>query len=95
VADYSRALQIEPANATALHNRGSLFERLGRCAAVAQLPLFPAPILAVARYQLSVSYGHSRMPHINGRHKLLYLLQSCAVQGLTHTAPSLLLLVCT
>lgn len=30
VFDYSKALQVEPTNSTALHNRGSLFERLGR-----------------------------------------------------------------
>lgn len=29
IADYSRALELEPANATALHNRGALYERLG------------------------------------------------------------------
>lgn len=30
VADYTRALDIEPGNPAALHNRGSLYERLGR-----------------------------------------------------------------
>lgn len=29
VSDYTRALELEPNNATAYHNRGSLFERLG------------------------------------------------------------------
>ena len=30
IADYSRALELEPHNSTAYHNRASLFERLGR-----------------------------------------------------------------
>jgi tetratricopeptide (TPR) repeat protein len=30
VKDYPVALQLEPENATAYHNRGSLFERLGK-----------------------------------------------------------------
>lgn len=30
MSDYTRALEIQPGNATAYHNRASLFERLGR-----------------------------------------------------------------
>ena len=31
IQDYTRALELEPGNATAYHNRGSLYERVGRC----------------------------------------------------------------
>ncbi len=34
VDDYSRALLLEPSNATGLHNRAALYERLGRCVMV-------------------------------------------------------------
>ena len=38
IKDYTKALEIEPENSTAYHNRGSLLERLGHLKVPPQTP---------------------------------------------------------
>jgi Flp pilus assembly protein TadD len=46
IADYNTAVKLEPSNATAFHNRGSLHERLGDMQLALKGTLLSAPVVS-------------------------------------------------